>query len=335
MDKKYEQGFLDRFTRTDEMMAEMLPLLRRIDAGEIVAQVPIEPVGEDTLQKLLDLAERRWDADNEIIFFSYPNDGTRASTAAGKLVLNYRAGTIKIPDGTVSRMSTSLQDQKKDFLRSVAINSNRDIIIQLDDKDMSPVRADTWHVMTFQQFQELTITTTQTTDIFVFACTNPKHAYEMAGETTISIGREERNQVKSLIGTHFTGALAQYAAEEENLTGLDDSEITITSITAYSEQNLDMRVWLFETDGFQETTAADFDDDEFIESVHLDAPTDGHRYKNANGYYVSATDLNIDYEDLDATSEIHAALEIVGATAKLASGSGGNVWLKFSYIPRT
>jgi len=331
-----DQTFVDRLTRVDNILYEaLLPVLQRLQQGDITVLMA-GPEGEDTLSNLLDIAVRRYNDDNEIIFFAYPRDGTRSATAAGDTVLNYRHGTIKIPDGTVTKMSSSLAAQKKDHLRSVAINADEDIVIQLDDKDKSPVRADTWHVMTFQQFTELTITTAAaTTNIFVYACTNPKHAYEMAGETTISIGREERDQVKSLIGTHFTGALSQYGAEEESLTGLDSNEITITSISAYAEQNLDLRVWLYETDGFQETTAADMDDDEFIESVHLDIPTDGHRYKNANGYYVSSTDLNIDYEDLDKSNELHIAVEVVGATAKLASGSGGNVWVKCSYIPRT
>lgn len=330
-----EEGFLDRYTRIDELLAETIPLLQRLNAGDITVQMPPGEHGEEMLGQILEIEKQRMLNDFEILYFSYPADGTRQSVAAGTTVLDYWAGTIKAPDGAVTKMTTNLAKRNKEHLRSLAVNADRAIIIQMDEKDKAPVRADTWFVMTFQQFQKVKITCTATTNLFIFACTNPKHALEMQGESTVSVGREERNQVKSLIGTHFTGALAQYAAEEENLTGLDDSEITITSITAYSEQNLDMRVWLFETDGFQETTAADMDDDEFIESVHLDAPTDGHRYKNANGYYVAASDLNIDYEDLDASNELHVALEIVGATAKLASGSGGNVWLKFSYIPRT
>jgi len=332
MDK---EQFIDKFTRIDDLLAELLPVMKKLQTGEITVQLPEGPEGQETVSDLLELLKYQHSKDYEIHFFTYPADGTRASMAAGTTILDYNGGTIKAPDGNVTKMTTSLPKQNKDFLRSCAINGDRDLIVQLDNKNKTPVKADTWFVMTYQQFTKLLITTTQTTNVFVLACTNPKAVLEMVGESTVSIGREERDQIKSLIGTHFTGALAQYASEEENLTGLDDSEITITSVTAYSEQNLDMRVLLFETDGFQETTSADMDDDEFIESIHLDAPTDGIRYKNANGYYVSATDLNIDYEDLDASGELHVALEIVGPTAKLASGSGGNVWLKFSYIPRT
>lgn len=331
-----DQKLFDKFTNIDNILVnEMLPVLRRLQTGDINVQMSGE-TGEDTLQSLLDLAVKRYNDDNEIIFFSYPNDGTRAATDAGHTVLNFRHGTIKIPDGTVKKMSSSLQAQKKDHLRSIAINSDEDIIIQLDDKDRSPVRADTWHVMTFQQFQELTITTTAaTTNLFCFACTNPKHAYEMAGETTISIGREERNQAKSLIGTHFTGAIAQHGAEEENIADLSSDEITITGVAIYSQQQLDLRLMLFETDGFQAGAAADMDDDGFVEFIDLDLVTSGIQYKNAGYYYYSITGLEIDYEDLDKTNELHAAIQVVGATAKLASGAGGNLWLKFSYIPRT
>ena len=291
--------------------------------------------GEDTdngyLKRISEFTEKRYIDDNEIIFFSYPRDGTRASTTAGKTVLNYRHGTIKTPDGTVSKMSSSLQLQKKDHLRSVAINCDHDIVIQLDDKDMSPVRADTWHVMTFQQFQELTIATTQTTNIFVYACTNPKHAYEMAGETTVSIGREERNEAKTDKDTHFTGSIAQNAIEEENITGLDANEISITGVSIVSDQQLKFRLWFFETDKFQE---ANFDDDEFVDFIDLDLATDGAQIGATGAWYYAVSCLCIDYEDLDNTKELHIALQNLSAAAKNA-GASGEVKLKCSYIPRT
>lgn len=330
MDEKYEQGLFDKFTRTDEMMAEMMPLLKRIESGDIVVR-PAKSDDKDNLHELVEIARKRYDDDNEILFFAYPADGTRASTTSGKLVLNYRHGTIKNPDGTIKKMSTSLQSQKKDHLRSVAINTNRDIVIQLDDKDKSPIRADTWHVMTFQQFQEITITTTETTNVFIFACTNPKHAYEMAGETTIAIGREERNQIKTDKDTHFTGAIVQNANEKENVTGLVANEITITSIAVQSDQALYYRLWIYESDGFEDT---DFDLDQFVDYVDIDLATNGKQLGAANQYYYAVTGLEIAYEDLDESNELHYALENLSAAAKNA-GATGEIVIKTLYTPRT
>lgn len=300
-----EAQLLDRYTRSDEL-----------------------------LQKLVDIAEYNQKKDYEIWFFTYPKDGTRATLAAGTTVLDFDDGTITDTTGAITKMSTSLLRMAQDHMRSIAINVDRDIIYYLDNKDKMPVKADNWFVGTFQNFKKISVITTTSTELLIHACTNPKATMEMQGEATVSVGREEREQKKTAIATHFTTALAQYAAEEENITGLTANEITITGISIYAQQALNLRLFLFGTDGFQESVAADMDDDEFVEFVNLDLATNGNQYNNT-GYYYALTDLNIDYEDLDASNELHAALEVIGATGKLASGSGGNLWIKFSYIPRT
>ena len=324
------EGFIDKYTRVDDVLAQMIPLLERINAGEINVNLP----ENGDMAEIVRLLEYDHEKNYKIHFFTFPNDGTRTTLATGKTELDFAAGTIKDVNGTVSKMSSSLKILQKDNLRSVACSGDEDIVLQLNSSDKIYVRANSWFVGTYQEFTRAIITTTKNTEFSMLCCTNPQAVVEMIGESTVSVGREERSQAKSVVATHFSGAIAQWASEEENITGLTSNEITITSITAYAEQALDMRVWFFEKDGFQAAAAADMDDDEFMENVLLDIPTDGMQYKNANGYYIAATDLNIDYEDLDATKELHIALEVIGATAKLASGAGGNIWLKISYTPR-
>lgn len=330
-DELVDGTFVDRHTNIDNILVEkLLPVLEKLQTGDITVNLSGEE-GEDVLAELLKVTVKQYNDDNEIVYFSYPNDGTRSETAAGKTILNYRHGTIKSPDGTIDRMSSSLTEQDKPFLRSLAINADKDIVIQLDANDMSPVRADTWHVMTFQQFEELSITTTETTNIFGYACTNPKHAYEMAGETTISIGREEREQVKSDKDSHFTTAIAQNTIEEENLNALTANEITITGLSVVADEAKSYRVWLFETDDFQET---DLDNDEFIDYIDIDLSADGKQIGGAGAYYAATTGLNINYVDLDESNELHVALQNLDAGAKTA-GASGEITLKFTYTPRT
>ena len=297
-----KQQLLDRFTSVDELLSSIYEILKK-----------------------------QYDKNYEIFYLTYPNDGTRATFSVGTTTLDFAAGTIKFPDGSVDNMSSSLRKQKRDSMRSFAINCDQAVVVQLDSNNKAPVRANVWGKMTYQQFTEARVTTTVETIGYIHACTNPQAIHEQIGETTIAVGREERSRIKSSVGAHFTGALAQYDAEEENLTGLEANEITITTVAAYSQQALDLRLLLYETDEFQ---AADMDDDEFVEGIHLDIPTDGVQYKNANGYYIAATGLDINYKDLDGSKELHVALENIGSTAKLASGSGGNLWIKFEYIPR-
>ena len=325
-----EQKFMDKYTRIDEILVEMIPLLQRINAGEINVNLP---EGGD-MAEVVRLLAYDHEKNYKIHFFTFPNDGTRITLGAGNTELDFAAGTIKDVNGTVTKMSTSLKVLQKDSLRSIACSGDEDIVLQLDTKDKIYIRANSWFCGTYQEFTRAIITTTANTDFSLLCCTNPEAIVEMIGESTVSVGREERSQTKSVVATHFSGAIAQWGSEEENITGLTSDEITITSITAYAEQALDMRIWFFETDGFQAAAAADMDDDEFMENIHLDIPTDGMQYKNANGYYIAATEINIDYEDLDGTNELHIGLEVIGATAKLASGAGGNVWFKISYTPR-
>lgn len=328
--EKVDTTFVDRTTKIDNiLMEEMLPVLKKLQTGDIVVQMA-GTEGEDTLQKLLDIAMQQHIDDTEIIYFTYPNDGGRTTINAGDTTLNYRAGTIKDASGNVTRMSSSLADQKKDFLRSMAIVADKDVVIQLDDKDKSPVRASVLTGYTYNQFQELIITATEDTEVSVFACTNPKHSYVYSAESTISVGREERKQIVSDKDTHFTGAIAQNANEQENLTDLESNDITIVSVGIQSDQALKYRLWFYETDGFDDTN---LDDDYFLDFIDLDLVTNDERLGGANQRYFAVHGLNIDYTDRDASNELHVVLENLSATAKNA-GATGEVKLQIKYTPR-
>ena len=279
----------------------------------------------ELLSKLVELAEYDHKKTYETWFFSYPRDGTRATLSAGMTVLDFDAGTIKAPDGTITDMSTSLRRMHHDYMRSVAINTNKDIVIQLDDKDKIPVRANNWFIETYQSFTRVKITTTASTEAFLHASTNPKTALEMVNEVTAVSRRIDTDK-----DTQFTTAIAQNAIEEENITGLSDNKITITGIAFQAKEALSYRLWVFGTDGFADT---DLDADQFIKYVDFDFATANGQIAGAGQYYLAQTDLNIDYEDEDATNELHLALQNLSASAKTADADG-EVKVKVSYKPR-
>lgn len=130
--------------------------------------------------------------------------------------------------------------------------------------------------------------------------------------------------------SHFAGAIAQYATEEENLTGLIGNKIKITGVSIQSDQALDYRLILFSKDSFADT---DLDSDKFIGELELDLPSYGFRIAGANQYYMAVTGLNICYEDEDETNEIHVALQNLSATGKNA-GATGEVKVLFTYEER-
>ena len=130
--------------------------------------------------------------------------------------------------------------------------------------------------------------------------------------------------------SHFSSGINQNATEEENLTGLISNRIRINSISIQSDQSLDYRVILFSTDGFANT---DLDLDTFQSDVEINIPSYGWRIAGANQYYMVVNGLAIDYEDEDATYELHVALQNLSATAKNA-GATGEVVLRFTYEER-
>jgi len=132
--------------------------------------------------------------------------------------------------------------------------------------------------------------------------------------------------------THFTGAISQYDHEEENLTGLTDNRIFVRGVNIQSDQNLKFRLIFWTKDTFADT---DLNDDSYIDDVILDMSDSENTFRinNTNQYYLNVSDLNILYEDEDATNELHISLQNLSPTDK-AAGATGEVQLDIKYAPR-
>jgi len=119
--------------------------------------------------------------------------------------------------------------------------------------------------------------------------------------------------------THFYGALAQYAKEDENITGLVGDKIRITGVSIQGDEDLDFYLMFWNTDDFENT---DMDVDDFCSMVHLDMSSNAIRIGAANQYYYALDDLAIDYEDEDGTQELHVSLYCADAAGKTAAAAG-------------
>ena len=124
--------------------------------------------------------------------------------------------------------------------------------------------------------------------------------------------------VRNLKGTQFSTSLAQNVLDTENITGLGIDEGVITSIILQSDQNLAWDLYIWETDGFDDT---DLDADKLIGFITF-ATTDGLRIAGAGQYYYAKHDLYIPYRDLDHTEELHLGLVNRSATGKNAGATG-------------
>ena len=117
-------------------------------------------------------------------FFSYPNDGTRATIVKGTTTLDFMSGTVMTPAGVVSSLGNSLRARGREYCRSLSLQADRDIIIQIGTKSKIPVFAGTWFKVAHLRFTDVKIIAAEDTRTFVIACTNPD-SIEMAGETYV------------------------------------------------------------------------------------------------------------------------------------------------------
>ena len=145
----------------------------------------------------------------------------------------------------------------------------------------------------------------------------------------------ETNIIVTDKDTHFTGALAQYEAETENIAGLVKNKIRVRSVTILSDQQLSYRLHFYSKDTFDD---ADLDKDTYLGSVDLDLESEGVQYKNTGKWILTVFPLAhfsqtlIEYIDEDETKELHLSLENLSTTSKSA-GTAGEVVIKIIYEP--
>jgi len=108
-------------------------------------------------------ADEREDRMEDIWQLSYPRDGSRATITKGTSIIDFEA----------AQMSSSLRKHGKEFMQSVALTADHDVVIKFDQHDMIPVRAHAWYHGNQQEFTQLRITATEATDVFVTVSTAP------------------------------------------------------------------------------------------------------------------------------------------------------------------
>ena len=137
-------------------------------------------------------------------------------------------------------------------------------------------------------------------------------------------------RIRSDKDTHFTGAIAYNAAEQENLTGLVASRLTIESVMIQAMEKLHYQLRFYSRDTFW---SGDMDLDTLIGVVDLDLFAHGEQYGAANVHQMVVEDIELPYEDLDATTELHVALVNRSVTPKTAAAPG-QVVVDVRYRPR-
>ena len=157
-------------------------------------------------------------------------------------------------------------------------------------------------------------------------------AVDSTGVMQADISKAERIEIIETVSTtHFTGAIVMNAHESENITGLVGNRYMIRGINVQSDQPLKFMLEFYGKDTFDST---DIDVDSFIDHVEIDLssyPT--FRVNGADQYKLNVGDLEILYEDYDATNELHISLHNLSPTTK-AAGAAGAVQFDIKMSPR-
>jgi len=126
--------------------------------------------------------------------------------------------------------------------------------------------------------------------------------------------------------THFTGAIAQDAVEEENVGFPADwatckiQKCSVTNVSILSDQQLDWELQFYSTDAHSNTDA---DVDTFITALDF-IGTDAKQNAGAGlwRYDLDPATFPFEYVDADNTSEFHITLINRSAVAKNAGATG-------------
>ena len=138
-------------------------------------------------------------------------------------------------------------------------------------------------------------------------------------ETTTSAGREALYIVRSDKDDNFTGALGQYAKEDENLTGMITNKARITGLTLLSDQQLKFKVLFWSKDTFDDNN---LDLDTFLGEVDVDLTVYGWQVNGIGPWRMSIENLAIGYRDDDSTNELHISVMNMSGTGKKVFVSG-------------
>lgn len=269
----------------------------------------------------------------DVYFVTVPETGGTRTFSAGTTKIDFKTGTIINPDASIDNLTRRLDlTQEKEVMHSISMQSDKDIKFRLDSSGQHSVGASFLFQLPYVTYTTIEIECEEASEISIFACTNPQATLGNLNIIT-DIRKSERLYIlESDKDTHFTGSIAQYAHEEENIDGLSDPRIFIRGVNIQSDQPLKYRLIFWMKDTFADT---DLDVDSYVDDVILDMSDDDNAFRinNTGQYYLNVSNLNILYEDEDSTTELHCSLQNLSPTSKNA-GASGEVQLDFKYAPR-
>lgn len=130
----------------------------------------------DQLCSIRNLLEAAEDRVIDVFFVTLPEAGGTRTFSTGTTRIDYAAGTIVNPDGSVDQISRKLDDvQNKSVMHSISIYAEgAEIIFALDGSGKQTVQQQFLFQLPYVTFTKIQIICTEDTEVNLFACTNPQ-----------------------------------------------------------------------------------------------------------------------------------------------------------------
>lgn len=290
-----EEGFIDKFTRMDNIMLRMMLAVEKLQVEGITVQMPAPDEKEKPSITLI-----RTIPDDGEQYFTFGEDNN---------FIDFEKGYIKEGDGTVTKMKDILP--LNETIKSLMIYATRDSTIDFGEgSGLIPIIANTW--MSFDGINIKSLYYRHTTSaiiesyVTIIAATTP-------GGISAAIDPKYDGIHWCAIGTSgiYAAEIAQNAISYEDIS-VDGNAYEISHIIISSEANLSFRLWFFDKDDHPGT---------FAGFVDFDIPTYGDRIAGAGLYYLDVSGLSMKGIDGDYSSEMHIGLQNLSATQKETTDS--------------
>ena len=114
--------------------------------------------------------------EEEDIYAVFPPTGERKEVDTGTLVVDYLTGDVTLPDGTVEHTNYRLENTVFDVMRSLSVDTTKEIVIELDDGTKFTAGANQFYSIPNRKFRIAYIHCTETTKLRVYSSTSEDSA---------------------------------------------------------------------------------------------------------------------------------------------------------------
>ena len=180
------------------------------------------------------------------IYITYPATGKKKTVEVGTITIDFHTGEVTLHDGTIEHTSYRLENTEFSEVKSISVDSNKDVTLTLDSGGKYPIGANQLFSIERQKFRIAYIEISEDTKITLWASTNEEGAIRVEKPTTIDT--DERRYTTRIEYDGSNNPI--YVGEAESGSGESELKWRIKKLT-YSGSNVTQIDWCEGSEGFK------------------------------------------------------------------------------------